>query len=61
MSILTLEVANLHTLLIITSFIAFQCFPDISSENQRLKDKNIALIRVIGKLSRSPLQQQQQH
>ena len=41
----------------VISLLPFQCFQDISSENQRLKDENGALIRVIGKLSRSPVQQ----
>ena len=30
---------------------------DLKHENKRLKDENSALIRVIGKLSRAPLQQ----
>ncbi len=34
-----------------------QTLQELKHENQRMKDENSALIRVIGKLSRSPLPQ----
>ena len=33
----------------------FQRLQQVNSDNQRLRDENAALIRVIGKLSRNPL------
>ncbi|CDR00247.1 unnamed protein product, partial [Oncorhynchus mykiss] len=34
------------------SFVLFQTLPDLKADNQRLKDENGALIRVISKLSK---------
>lgn len=40
------------TLSLLFPFIPFQMLPDLKADNQRLKDENGALIRVISKLSK---------
>ena len=39
-------------------YVHTQTLQDLKQENQRMKDENSALIRVIGKLSRTPNQNQ---
>lgn len=40
------------TSLLLLFFLVFQTLPDLKADNQRLKDENGALIRVISKLSK---------
>ena len=58
--LLSVALCLLCCLTVLMSYIVIlrtQNLQDLKNENQRLKDENSALIRVIGKLSRAPTHQ----